>query len=428
VETILGSGGMGVVFLAKHMRLNRMVALKMALAGAYAGQHERERFQREAEAVAVLRHPNVVQIYDVGESAGRPYFTMEFVEGGSLAEKLQGTPLPAREAAAILATLAGAIHVAHEGGIVHRDLKPANILLTSDGNPKITDFGLARRLGGEAGLTRTGLALGTPSYMAPEQARGRTDVLGSAVDIYALGAILYELLTGCPPFRAETPAETVHLLLTQDPVPPSSFNRKVPRDLETVCLKCLHKEPQLRYPTAAGLADDLDRFLRGEAITARPEGTLARLTRRIRRRNALSAAFALSLLLMVMLACGGAWTFSNREAAKRAAEIGEAETDRAVDESLNEMVFYLQKSSWIQAKTALERAKGRLGNRNSPKFQGILNQGILDLELAGKLNEILENGNERIGENERLSPVRADALFEETFHSAGFLHFDDDPE
>ncbi|HEV3436820.1 MAG TPA: serine/threonine-protein kinase, partial [Gemmata sp.] len=301
VETILGSGGMGIVFRAKHMRLNRVVALKMALAGAYAGQHERERFQREAEAVAALRHPNVVQIYDIGESAGRPYFTMEFVEGGSLAEKLQGTPLPSREAAAILATLAEAIHVAHEGGIVHRDLKPANIMLTSDGKPKITDFGLARRLGGEAGLTRTGLALGTPSYMAPEQARGRIDALGPAVDIYALGAILYELLTGRPPFRAETASETVYQLLTQDPVPPSRLNGNVPRDLETVCLQCLQKEPKRRYTSSAALADDLTRYLLGQVVAARPVGQLERAGKWIRR-NKWVAGLAVATVLA--LVCG----------------------------------------------------------------------------------------------------------------------------
>ena len=209
VEAVLGTGGMGVVFKARHVRLNRVVALKMALAGAYAGARERERFQREAESIAALRHPNVVQIHDVGDSHGKPYFTMEYVEGGSLAEKLAGTPLPVRNAAALLANLAAAVHAAHASGIVHRDLKPANILLAADGTPKISDFGLARRLGGEAGLTRTGTALGTPSYMAPEQAKGTTGAVGPSADVYALGAILYELLTGRPPFRAESPLDTL---------------------------------------------------------------------------------------------------------------------------------------------------------------------------------------------------------------------------
>jgi serine/threonine-protein kinase len=215
IESVLGVGGMGAVFRARHVRLNRVVALKMALAGAYAGPGERSRFQREAEAVAALRHPNVVQIHDVGEAAGRPYFTMEYVEGGSLAQKLAGTPQPAREAAALLATLARAVQAAHDSGIVHRDLKPANVLLTADGAPKIGDFGLARRLSGEvgeageAGVTRTGTAVGTPSYMAPEQARGQAGTVGPAADVYALGAILYECLTSRPPFRAETATDTL---------------------------------------------------------------------------------------------------------------------------------------------------------------------------------------------------------------------------
>src|SRR5262245_25801286 len=312
VEAVIGHGGMGVVFRARHLRLNRVVALKMMLAGAYAGPRERERFQREAEAVAALRHPNVVQIYDVGDADGRPYFTMEFMEGGSLADKLNGIPRPAPQAAALVATLAGAVEVAHRGGIVHRDLKPANVLLTADGTPKISDFGLARRLGGEAGLTRTGLALGTPSYMAPEQAEGKPDAVGPGADVYALGAILYELLTGRPPFRAETEVGTIQQVISREPVLPSRLNSTVPRDLETVCLKCLHKDPRRRYATAAALAEDLDRFQRGEAIAARPEGPAARLARRVRRRPLLAGTLALCALLAVALVGIGAWTLSER--------------------------------------------------------------------------------------------------------------------
>jgi hypothetical protein len=299
VEAVLGVGGMGVVFKARHLGLNRIVALKMALAGAYAGTAERERFRREAEAVAALRHPNIVQVHDVGESDGRPYFTMEYVEGGSLAQKLAGTPQPAREAATLVATLAGAVHAAHESGIIHRDLKPGNVLLTAEGTPKVTDFGLARRLGGEAGLTQSGTALGTPSYMAPEQARAQASAVGPAVDVYALGAILYECLTGRPPFRAETVAETVLQVLHQDPVPPSWLNGNVPRDLETICLKCLHKEPQRRYASAAALAEDLQRYLLGQVVEARPVGLLERAGKWIRRNKwvaGLSAAAVFALL------------------------------------------------------------------------------------------------------------------------------------
>ena len=226
VEAVLGHGGMGVVFRARHLRLGRLVALKMTLAGSYAGPPERERFRREAEAIAALRHANVVQVYDVGDWAGRPYFTMELVEGGSLAQKLAGAPQPARQAAALLATLAEAMHAAHQGGIVHRDLKPANILFTADGTPKVTDFGLARRLEGGAGLTLSGVPLGTPSYMAPEQARGQSRAVGPAADVYALGAILYELLTGRPPFRAETPAETVQQVVEPGAGPAGAAERQ----------------------------------------------------------------------------------------------------------------------------------------------------------------------------------------------------------
>ena len=254
VEAVLGRGGMGVVYKARHLRLNRLVALKMLLAGAYAGPHERARFQREAEAVAGLRHPNIVQVYDVGDHEGWPYFTMELVEGGSLAQALAGTPQPARQAAALLATLAEAVQAAHRAGIVHRDLKPANILLTADGTPKIADFGLARHFDGEPALTLSGARIGTPSYMAPEQVIGKAGTIGPAADIYALGALLYEMLTGRPPFRGETAAETERQVIHDEPVPPSRLNPKVPRDLETICLKCLHKEPAaaLRQRRGAG--------------------------------------------------------------------------------------------------------------------------------------------------------------------------------
>jgi serine/threonine-protein kinase len=274
IQGVLGHGVVGVVYKALHQRLKRPVALKMLLAGCYARHDELERFRHEAVAVASLRHPNIVQVYDVGEAEGRPYFTMELVEGGSLAKKLEGTPYPARQAAILVATVAEAIQAAHQCGFVHRDLKPGNVLLTAQGTPKVTDFGLARRLEGGAGLTLTGTPMGTPSYMAPEHARGDKGAIGPATDVYALGAILYELLTGRPPFRGETATATLQQVVADDPVPPGRLNPAVPRDLQTICLKCLDKEPQRRYASAQALADDLRRFDRGDTITARPAGAL----------------------------------------------------------------------------------------------------------------------------------------------------------
>ena len=250
----LGRGGMGVVYRARQVALNRSVALKMVLADAHAGPAALHRFRAEAQAVARLQHPNIVQVYEVGEHGGRPYFSLELVEGCTLADRLAGTPLPAHAAAELTERLARAIHAAHERGVIHRDLKPANILLQARGSlpvgldtPKITDFGLAKQVDGDSNLTRTGAVLGTPSYMAPEQAAGRAKEIGPAADIYALGATLYELLTGRPPLKGASPMDTLLMVMGDEPVPPSRLNPKVPRDLETICLKCLQKEIGRRY-------------------------------------------------------------------------------------------------------------------------------------------------------------------------------------
>jgi WD40 repeat protein len=300
----LGRGGMGVVYRARQVVLNRLVALKMILAGSHAGAEAVDRFRAEAEAVARLQHPNIVQIFEVGEQAGLPYFALEFVDGGSLAEKLDGTPLPPRPAARLVETLARAMHAAHAAGIAHRDLKPANVLLTADGTPKITDFGLAKKLDGGAGQTASGAIVGTPSYMAPEQAAGQGKTVGPAADVYALGAILYELLTGRPPFKAATPLDTVLQVVSDEPVPPRRLQPKVPRDLETICLKCLEKEPRRRYPTALDLADDLRRFQDGKPITSRPVRTWERLGKWAKRRPA--AAALLGVTGVAVLALVGA--------------------------------------------------------------------------------------------------------------------------
>jgi serine/threonine protein kinase/Tfp pilus assembly protein PilF len=332
----LGRGGMGVVYKARQISLKRLVALKMISPGAGASAKELARFHTEAEAVARLQHPHIVGIYEVGEYRGRPYLALEFMEGGTLAQRLAGTPQPARTAAQHVLTLARAMYVAHQRGIVHRDLKPANILLQNlttaedaegrrgtaeaslplrssassavkDFTPKIADFGLAKLLDSKTGQTSTGAPLGTPSYMAPEQALGETSAISPATDTYALGAILYEMLTGRPPFRGETALSTIEQVRTQDPVPPTRLHPKVPRDLETICLKCLQKEPRRRYASAEELAEDLQRFLAGESIRARPTPAWERGIKWAKRRPALAALLgvsggaALTVLIVVLV-------------------------------------------------------------------------------------------------------------------------------
>jgi WD40 repeat protein len=289
---VLGRGGMGVVYRARHVALKRLVALKLIRSGPEAHPEERQRFRREALAVARLQHPNIVQVYEVGEHDGVPYLALEYAAGGSLAQQLRGAPQAPGPAAQLLETLARAVHAAHQAGVVHRDLKPANVLLTADGVPKVTDFGLAKQLESESVQTETTAILGTPGYMAPEQAGGRARQVGPSADVYALGAILYELLTGRPPFLAETVLATLEQVRTRDPVPPTRLQPGVPRDLETICLKCLHKEPARRYPTAEALADDLGRFLKHEPIRARPVGLGERALKWARRRPAIAALSA----------------------------------------------------------------------------------------------------------------------------------------
>jgi WD40 repeat protein len=301
----LGRGGMGVVFRARQLGLHRLCALKMILAGGHAAEEELTRFRREAEAIARLQHGNIVAVYDIGTHDGKPFFSLELCAGGSLDRKLNGTPLQPLEAAKLVKTLAEAMQAAHEAKVIHRDLKPANVLLAADGTPKITDFGLARKLD-EPGQTRTGAILGTPSYMAPEQAEGKKDI-GPLADVYALGAILYDCLTGRPPFKAATSFDTILQVVSAEPVPPTQLNAKVPCDLETICLKCLHKQPAHRYPSAVELAEDLRRFQAGEAIRARPVGRLERVARWCRRRPAVAALMAVSVLAGLGLLGGGAF-------------------------------------------------------------------------------------------------------------------------
>jgi WD40 repeat protein/serine/threonine protein kinase len=339
----IGRGGMGVVYKARQLGLDRIVALKMILAGDHASAPDLARFRQEAAAVACLQHPHIVQIHEAGEEGGRPYFAMEYVDGPSLEKQLAGKPLPSREAAQLVATLAEAMHHAHQAGIVHRDLKPANVLLSRIEDrgskiedrtpaaldprssilcPKITDFGLAKQLQSGTGPTQTGAVVGTPGYMAPEQAAGQARTVGPAADVYALGAILYECLTGRPPFQGATVLDTLDQVRSQEPVSPRRLQPKVPRDLETICLTCLRKEPQRRYASAEALAADLRHLLAGEPIRARPTSSGERALKWARRRPAvaaLAAASALaSLLLLVVL------TGSNLQLRSKQQEIEQA--------------------------------------------------------------------------------------------------------
>ena len=407
---VLGRGGMGVVYKARHLPLNRLVALKMILAGAHAGPEELARFRREAEAVAQLQHAHIVQIYEIGEHQGRPYLALEYVDGGSLGQKIAGTPQPPRSAAQMVEILSRAMQHAHSRGVLHRDLKPSNILLqksqdrgqesevtgqkseegthrsssadlcslTSDFCPKITDFGLAKRLDAEVGQTQSGALVGTPSYMAPEQAEGKMAGLGPATDVYALGAILYELLTGRPPFRAATMVETLDQVRTQDPVAPTQLQPKLPRDLETICLKCLHKDARKRYATAQALGDELERFLKGEPIHARPTPAWEIALKWVRRRPAIAALIGVSGVAAALLI--GTLAISN-------VRIGHEKNRADENYHLAEARRQAAEASLQTALDAVERMLTRVGSpqlARVPQTEGLrrrLLQDALDLQL-----------------------------------------------
>jgi serine/threonine protein kinase/tetratricopeptide (TPR) repeat protein len=356
----LGRGGMGVVYQARQVNLNRLVALKMVLAAEHASPHELTRFRAEAETLARLQHPNIVQIYEVGEHQGRPFFALEYMAGGSLAGRLAGRPAPVRPAAALVEVLARAVHAAHERGIIHRDLKPANILLGKSsvegsasstasltppapqadpgapwplldpeqpGAAKVSDFGLAKQAGGAGPTPSSGAVLGTPSYIAPEQAGGKSKEVGPAVDVYGLGAILYELLTGRPPFQAETALDVILQVVSQEPVTPSLLRPGLPRDLTVICLKCLEKQPRKRYPSARDLADDLRRFQESRPILARPVGRVERAWRWCRRQPLAAGLLAALLIVFVggFAAVTWKWLEADRERSQAVAQRDRAE-------------------------------------------------------------------------------------------------------
>jgi serine/threonine-protein kinase len=407
VECELGRGGMGVVYKARHLALKRTVALK-TLIGVSADQAERVRFRIEAEAVARLQHPYIVQVHEISEAGGLPFLALEFIAGGSLAKRLAGQPLPPRDAAGLMEKLAEAMHLAHSRNLVHRDLKPANILLTdgdetpiSQSQPKVADFGLARQLDSDSGQTQVGAVMGTPSYMAPEQAEGRAHAAGPAADVYSLGATLYECLTGRPPFHGATPLDTLEQVRTREPASPSSLNRQIPRDLETICLKCLRKQPEQRYSSAHELGMDLGRFLRGEPVAARPIGVAERLRKWVRRRPAVAG----------LLAAAGLWLVQQRT--QRRAEL-RREVDTAVDQAKN-----LRKGfHFREARALLEQAQQVLGPDGPDDLRRQVDQELANLELVENLDKArLRAASPRAG---RLAIGRAESLYDESLYEETF--------
>jgi eukaryotic-like serine/threonine-protein kinase len=356
----LGRGGMGVVYWARDRNLNREVALKMILGGAVAGPQALVRFLAEAEALAALHHPHVVQVYDRGQCQGLPFFAMEYCPGGSLAAKVKDNPLPAREAAALIEKLARGVAAAHAAGILHRDLKPDNVLLAADGTPKLTDFGLAKRFDdlGEAGtgLTHTGAVLGTPSYMAPEQAKGEAKAVGPAADVYGLGALMYRLVTGRPPFLGATVVETVRQVIEDDPVSPTILTPGLSRDLSTICLKCLAKDPATRYAGAAELADDLRRYLDGRTILARPVRAAERAAKWVKRNPVVTGATA---AVVLALAAGTVVSWMMYRDAKVQERIAEDKAKEAEDRAKERDI------ALDQATAALRREAERAGERDA---------------------------------------------------------------
>ncbi|HVS39710.1 MAG TPA: serine/threonine-protein kinase, partial [Gemmataceae bacterium] len=385
----LRKGGMGVVYKARHLALDCVVALKMIRDDVLVGADALTRFRTEAQAIARLHHSNIVQIHDVGEVGGLPYFSLEFCTGGNLDEKLNGTPLLPKDAARQVEVLARAMHAAHQQNVIHRDLKPANVLLAADGTAKITDFGLAKKLD-EVGVTHSGAIMGTPSYMAPEQAAGKPEEVGPLSDVYALGAILYECLTGRPPFKAATVMDTLVQVLADDPVPPRQLQSKTPRDLETICLKCLQKEPGKRYATAADLAEDLRRFQAGEPIRARPVGVVERGWRWCKRYPSRAGLAAAVMLAVAGATAGAVWYQQDRAGRALEHALKAVGTEHDVTGALEEAKAFIKQAAgfhddptkWeaalVEARSAVMRA------------DGVLNTGVDDTgQLRRRVDAVL---------------------------------------
>jgi tetratricopeptide (TPR) repeat protein len=383
----IGRGGMGVVWKARQVSLRRVVALKMILAGELASADAVERFLNEARAAARLQHPNIVAIHEVGSEAGLHFFSMELVEGQTLAQLTRDNPLPPSQAARHVEAVARAIHHAHRQGVLHRDLKPSNVIIDGDGQPHVTDFGLARQVEGDQKLTGTGQVLGTPSYMPPEQAGGGRGQVGPAGDVYSLGAVLYELLTGRPPFQAASPVDTLMLVIGTEPVPPRALNPSIPRDLETICLKCLQKDVPQRYPSAEELADDLARFQEGKPVRARPVGPLARAWRWCRRRPVVAGLTAALLASVLGGFAAVLWQLHRVEQHRVAAE---GARDRAREEGERAQAN-LEKAQ--DAVDFIGRRIGEIGLANVPQVQEVQRE-VLEYALRFHEGFLEERGDE----------------------------------
>jgi serine/threonine protein kinase len=362
----IARGGMGIVYRARQRNLNRIVALKMILSGAIAAPEDVKRFYTEAEAAASLEHPNIVPIYEIGEYEGQHFFSMALVDGKSLAEPLKGGPLGAKEAAAIMAKVADAIDYAHSKGVIHRDIKPANILIDAKGDPKITDFGLARIDEGDSILTRTGLILGTPSFMPPEQASGKVRNIGAHSDVYSIGATLYCLMTGQAAFQGASPLETLNMVLNEPAKEPRSIVPSIPKDLQTICMKCLEKKPQDRYPSAGAVSKDLNRFLNGEPITARPPNAIVKLRYWIKKHPKLISRTFGALAALLLIAMMGFWWQS--EQVRMEAETVKAMAEKSRDDALMQrQIAEAAISEERRLREQLEKQQAAQGASNNPQ-------------------------------------------------------------
>ncbi|HQR09415.1 MAG TPA: protein kinase [Gemmatales bacterium] len=415
LESELGRGGMGIVYLARQLKLNRLVALKMILNADHSDAATKQRFLAEAEAIAQLQHPGIVQVYEFGTHEGNPYFALEYISGGSLEKKLAGVPQPPRESAELVEKLAHAVGSAHERGIIHRDLKPANILLSPEStvlssesklasfkpqdtalktlSPKITDFGLVKKEGSD--MTATGVILGTPSYMAPEQADSKK-MIGPSADVYALGAILYECLTGRPPFKASTPLDTVLQVVNTEPVSVRKSQPKTPRDLETICLKCLQKEPGKRYGSAAALGDDLRRFLNHEPILAHPVGRVEKMWRWCRRHPAvagMAAGIVVLILIGVVVANSVAQWVAN-ESIQNVARAKQVEEEKKRADEQTELVQTEKNTTRRMLTALLDMVKSKDDATSNAAINTIVQLGFATTGAVDELIKLMDVSGE----------------------------------